>query len=447
MLARELEEAQSAAAEAYRDLQNASRLAVLGKSPNGKPVTLDEVREWAAAEQAMVLAYLVGNQQSFAVAISGTGDPLIERLTLSDSQAQELNESTGPVTSDVLFRLLNSESGGLLRSLKSNAAPSQWQRRLSLLSAILLPDQIRTLVVDSHFKRLVVLPDGALTMMPLEALTAGSTDENSYLLDVAPPMVYAPSFTVLKQLLKRQAASPITNRDDILSVSDPAYDTAGADTNSVLANASRDYGSLGGQLTRLPYTATESTWLAEVFTKNGRKVLKLSGAKATEANVKLEMTGSKVLHFACHGLTDQSHGNLFGALALTPGRDHSRADDDGFLTLSEIYRLDLRSCELAMLSACDTNFGPQQRGEGTWALSRGFLVAGSRRVAASNWLVDDEAAASLVSYFAGGVASDLGKSAQPDYAKRLYDAKRWVRQQSKWSNPYFWGGFVLVGPN
>ena len=58
--------------------------------------------------------------------------------------------------------------------------------------------------------------------------------------------------------------------------------------------------------------------------------------------------------------------------------------------------MNLKGCELAILSACDTNFGPEQRGEGVWALSRGFLVAGSRRVVASNWLVDDEAAASLV---------------------------------------------------
>ena len=68
--------------------------------------------------------------------------------------------------------------------------------------------------------------------------------------------------------------------------------------------------------------------------------------------------------------------------------------------MSEIYELDLSGCELAILSACETNYGPQQQGEGVWALSRGFLVAGSRRVIASNWVVDDQAGATLVSYFA-----------------------------------------------
>ena len=61
------------------------------------------------------------------------------------------------------------------------------------------------------------------------------------------------------------------------------------------------------------------------------------------------------------------------------GEPTDDAADDGFLTLAEIYQLDLRRCELAILSACETNFGPQQQGEGVWAISRGFLVAGSRR--------------------------------------------------------------------
>ncbi len=72
--------------------------------------------------------------------------------------------------------------------------------------------------------------------------------------------------------------------------------------------------------------------------------------------------------------------------------------------MSEIYDLDLSNCDLAILSACDTNYGPQQTGEGVWALSRGFLVAGARRVVASNWLVDDEAGATLVHHFTAVLA-------------------------------------------
>src|SRR6185369_12427303 len=105
-----------------------------------------------------------------------------------------------------------------------------------------------------------------------------------------------------------------------------------------------------------------------------------------------------------------------------------------FLTLSEISELNLRQCELAILSACQTNYGPQQRGEGTWSLSRGFLVAGARRVVASNWLLDDEAAATLVSLFASGIAESQNNPAQVDYAAALHRAKKLTRQQAKWKS-------------
>jgi tetratricopeptide (TPR) repeat protein len=106
-----------------------------------------------------------------------------------------------------------------------------------------------------------------------------------------------------------------------------------------------------------------------------------------------------------------------------------------------------RALELAILSACDTNTGPEQRGEGVWALSRGFVVAGARRVVASNWLVDDEAAASLVSYFCGGIAQAEARGENSDCAKCLHEAKRFIRKQEKWKSPYYWAPFVLVGPN
>src|SRR5262249_2819275 len=160
-------------------------------------------------------------------------------------------------------------------------------------------------------------------------------------------------------------------------------------------------------LTPLPFTAPESQAVADAFTKAGFQAGQLQRDKATEAIVRFNVAGRKIIHLACHGLTDQAYGNFFGALALTPGpREKGSANplDDGFLTLPEIYELNLKGCELAILSACETNYGPQQQGEGTWALSRGFLVAGARRVVASNWLVDDEAAANLVGAYCNGLA-------------------------------------------
>jgi CHAT domain-containing protein len=207
------------------------------------------------------------------------------------------------------------------------------------------------------------------------------------------------------------------------------------------------YSTRGGMLSRLPFSGSEVRWVAKVFDRDGIKSGTLTGVQATEAAVRFWGPGRRVLHLACHGLVDYSTDNFFGALALTPGPTSATdPTDDGFLTMTELSEVDLRTCELTILSACQTNFGPHEIGEGVWALSRGVLVAGSRRVVASNWLVDDEATASLVSYFCGGLAQAEKAGQPPDHAAALQAAKRWARQQEKWKSPYYWASMVLIGP-
>ena len=236
----------------------------------------------------------------------------------------------------------------------------------------------------------------------------------------------------------------------MLALGDPAYpgnDPAQEEAAPTgLLTARSRYGIAGGKLPRLPHSGEEAQWVVNCFKEAGVKAGVLSGTNATERAVRYWAPGRKVLHLACHGLADAAYGNYFGALALAPG-PQIRADDDGFLTLAEICELNLKGSELAILSACQTNYGPQQKGEGTWVkLSRGFLVAGARRVVASNWLVDDEAAASLVSRFCGGLAQAEKAGKPADYAASLQEAKRYVRNQDKWRSPYYWASLVLVGP-
>jgi CHAT domain-containing protein len=260
------------------------------------------------------------------------------------------------------------------------------------------------------------------------------------------------SATVLYNLVQRDRNQPgEPAAQPVLTVANPAYTTpASVPVSEGLAElaARGRFRSAGGTLSALPYTQSESAWVAEGFKKHGITVAALREGLATEANVRGNVGGRRVLHLACHGLADQAYGNFFGCLAHTPGTNAtSNSADDGFLTLPEIYGLNLKQCDLAILGACQTNYGPQQRGEGIWGLSRGFLVACARRVVASNWLVDDEAAASLISVFCSDVAKVEGKGETPDYAAALHRAKRWVRGQAKWASPYYWGTFVLVGPN
>src|SRR5262249_8582143 len=73
--------------------------------------------------------------------------------------------------------------------------------------------------------------------------------------------------------------------------------------------------------------------------------------------------------------------------------------DDGGLTAEEVKNLDLRGCELAVLSACQTAQGKQAGWQGVMGLQQAFHAAGARTLVASLWSVDDAATSVLMEQF------------------------------------------------
>ena len=110
-----------------------------------------------------------------------------------------------------------------------------------------------------------------------------------------------------------------------------------------------------------------------------------------------------------------------------------------FLRLNDIYNLKL-DAELVVLSACETALGREVRGEGLIGLTQGFMTAGARSVVASLWQVPDRATAELMRRFYGYM---LDEGLAP--AAALRKAQLASAAERRWSDPYFWGGFVLVG--
>jgi CHAT domain-containing protein/tetratricopeptide (TPR) repeat protein len=410
---------------------------------------LSQVQRRLCADGGLLLSYYCGQEGGYVVAV-GPDRARLYALRLDDDDARVLGADAGPLTADRLRKVLMGTKGaGILDRLAAPAGEGLGPR-LAALWRTLIPADLRQSLTDGTVRRLIVLPDGPLALLPFETLvTAGSeTSSPRYLLDRGPPILYGPSATVLMTLGERRGAGP-AGRDPVLALGDPAYpQDAPEGARAHGASAARARFSLaGGRLSRLPYSGVEAQWVAKAFNDQGIKAGILSGPTATEAGVRHWAPGRRLLHLACHGLTDQDFGNYYGALVLAPGpRGDADPDDDGVLSLGEICGLDLKGCELAILSACQTNFGPEQQGEGTLALTRGFLVAGTRRVVASDWLVDDEAAASLVSVYCGLLAKAEAAGKAADYAGMLQEAKRWVRKQSRWQHPYYWASLVLVGP-
>ena len=416
------------------------------------PPRLSQVQRRLPADSRLLL-YLLGDEDGL-VLIVGAHSARAVKLAVPESEAKALDVKSGPLTAERLHSILigAKDDGVVTRLADSSTRSEDLTPKLAALWRVLVPETERRAVIEGKVKRLLIVPDGPLALLPFEALVVEEGKAPEYLLDAGPPVAYGPSATVLYNLFERPAPAATPDREPVLTVGDPAYGEPGvenpAPASSLAALTSRSrYGSSRGRLNRLPHSGTEMQWVAAAFQDAGINSVTLSQATATERGVSYWSPGRRVLHLACHGLADQKYGNFFGALALTPGPKASdNPADDGFLTLPEIYELNLKGCELAILSACQTNYGPQQKGEGTWALSRGFLVAGARRVVASNWLVDDEVAASLVGRFCGGLAQAEKAGKAIDYAASLQEAKRYVRKQQKWQSPYYWASLVLVGP-
>lgn len=417
--------------DAYRsaraDVRNASPAYQLAVDQERQPVSLETLQKWAADQQALVLEYLFGDKASYVLIVSPDEAVRVEQLTANDAQSQALKVDAGPLTVERVLQILRTEKRtGILDRLQTRGGMGKDKvdmAPLTALSELLIPERERAALLAGKYRRLVVMPDAPLSSLPFESLVVRSSGELKWLLDLAPSIQYAPSATILWKLAERQTRNP-PQEYAVLTV-----------------------GDCKNGRPPLPFSKREASWVADVFNRKTFSVAFLTGGLATEVNVRDHLNGRWLVHFACHGLVDPTAANLLGSLALTSSAVGNDPSNDGYLQLGEIYELKLDGCELAVLSACDTNVGPEQRGEGNWAISRGFLVAGARRVVASSWEVDDEAAASLVSYFCSILAKEVSEGRTPDYAAALQQAKRWLRAQEKWQSPYYWAPFVLTGPS
>jgi CHAT domain-containing protein len=205
-------------------------------------------------------------------------------------------------------------------------------------------------------------------------------------------------------------------------------------------------------LVPLVSSADECNSWADLFAPQGNGDVRLLVERdATERNVRESIAGRRLVHFAVHGVVDQQNDSVFaGSLALTPGRGaDDEDDDDGYLNLGEIYELPLGNCELAVLSACDSNVGPNRKLEAGSTLTRAFLSAGASRVVSSLWMVNDESTAAMMKELAREIAGALERGERPNYAEALQQARRRVRrdkEHEEWRHPHFWAPFVLIGP-
>lgn len=458
LLSDSLRLADQAFLDVFREIKNASAMYREQLTDAGEVVGL---REAAALvpEGGLILSYQVGELGSHVLVVPQAGEePFGLPLVLTDEDARTLQTVAGPLTDSLLAAVIggSADAGSARRALSRSRddTDSSGPRVLRTLWRALVPEEIREDVLAAT--EVVIVPDGWLHQLPFEALIVDSdeTGRPRFWLDLGPITRYAPSVTVLHNLERR----PPSNARGLLTLSDVIYDpdeVPGVDpahvSDPVVSTGESNraaYARGGATLSRLPGTARETEAILSSFApltdRMSITVLQQGGAR--EPAVRDAIGAQRYVHLATHGLVDERRNDMFASLAVTPPPAVSvDPADDGFLQLHEIYELPLGEAELAVLSACDTNrAGQPENGEGVFALSRGFLAAGARRVVASQWAVDDESTANLMRVFFGSIASQEANG-RVDYARALRDARRFVRDDPETADPYFWAPFVLTG--
>lgn len=317
------------------------------------------------------------------------------------------------------------------------ANPNIWEEKASKRLFDLLLGPARELIATKT--KLVVVPDGILWDLPFQAL---KQPNGKYLIeDYA--VLYAPSLSVLREMTSRSAKAGGPRTTSQAKSVDEASDALFALGNPALSERTvkvASYVHRDEKLLPLPDAETEVKSIARFYDTVTSTVY--VGAKAREQVAKSEMPRYRTLHFATHGLLDDTNP-MYSHIVLA--RSEADKDEDGLLEAWEIMDLDLKA-DMVVLSACDTARGQIGAGEGVVGMSWAFFAAGCPTTVVSQWKVDSASTAQLMIEFHRHLVSKT-PGQQPGWKKpdALRKAMLTVMKNPRFKDPYYWAGFVVVG--
>jgi len=375
-------------------------------------------------EETAILEYSLGERQSYVWIIGKNSVKLVKLPARND-----INDAAR----EFYLALTNREA-------KNETVVIEKSRKLSRQVLQPLSKEI------ANLKRLIIIADGSLQLVPFAALTLDA-NESFEPLGLKREIVTAPSFSSLVFLRENKAnrqtspdkllaifADPIfQNDDERIAKFSPKLAPNSTEESAKLTQTLSDFGV--ERLARLPFSGIEAREIAKFSPQKTALVL---GATASRQNfLRGDFASYRILHFATHGFLNQQNPDLSGlVLSLF---DENRRPKNGFLRVIDLYSLRLNA-DLVVLSACQTALGKEVDGEGIIGLTRGFMYSGASSVVSSLWKVEDAATAELMKRFYRAM---LKENQTPSAALRT--AQNEMRQIPRFSNPRHWAGFTLTG--
>ncbi len=409
-----------------------------------QPLTSEQVQQHVLDEDTLLLEYALGEKRSYLWLV---GKQSLQSFELPPRETIE--KLAGRVRAHLIARQTRIEGETALhRNSRIRAADGDYRIEAAKLSRILLGPAASML----GSKRLVFVPDGTLQYLSLGALpspSASDISEGRGHMGEAPPLIAgheivvlpsASALSILREQMgqRRPAARSVAVFADPIFEALPARKPAPAVSRQSAAGIRAFQPEMrdGVHLVRL-LSARQEADAIMASVPPGSAMLATGFSATRERVLSPDLKEYRIIHFATHGLADDVNPRMSWIALSTV--DPEGKPRNGFLRLLDIYNMSL-SADLVVLSACSTALGKNIRGEGIVGLVRGFLYAGAARVVASLWRVDDQSTAELMKRFYRAM---LKENLSP--AAALRTAQLEMSHHERWSAPYYWAGFVLLG--
>ena len=449
----------------YEEIENQIRTASPRYSAltTNQPLGLSDVQQKVLDDQTVLAEYSLQSDASYLWVVSKAGVNLYKlpgRATL-DKLATDLRAQLIPSKLQrriVGIDVAEPERGlGIAASTPADAAAFVAASN-AVYKAVLEP---AAGIVGQ--KRLMVVADGALNYIPFEVLLksaeGGDFSSLAYLVK-SNEVIYAPSASVVGSIKQQRTkatgramliiADPVFNSNDVrakkvtaasvsdsevrgLGIQSALQDVAGESAAATAQSAKME----GLPLARLAGTRTEAEQIAKLAATTGGHADLWLDLDASEDNLDArDISKYRIIHVATHGLLNAERPQFTGVVLSLIGNKNQ----DGFLRTDEVFNLRLGS-PLVMLSACETGLGKEKRGEGVMGLTRAFMYAGAPTVGVSLWSVADKSTADLMTDFYRRLLTAGG----PSTSGALREAQLSMISGKKYSAPFYWAPFVLVG--
>jgi CHAT domain-containing protein/Flp pilus assembly protein TadD len=380
-----------------------------------EPISLSDAAKLLPDNRTAVLEFVVADEKSYLFVLT------------QKPGRNAVDPELGVYTIDIKAKDLGREAEEFRRQL--SLRDLQFRSSASRLFDILVrPAQSQL----SGITNLLIVPDGPLWNLPFQAV---QPRPGHYLLeDYA--LSYAPSLTILREMvrlrLRNQNMPTVTAGQTLMAMGDPALATS---TSQHARLTYRDE-----SLSPLPEAAKEVKTLGRLYGQQQSQVF--VGSEATEDRFKAEAPEFRILHLATHGLLNETNPMYSHVLLSSGGQT---AKEDGLLEAWEIMNLDLHA-ELAVLSACETARGRITSGEGVIGLTWAFFVAGVPTTVVSQWKVESSSTSQLMLAFHRNRKVANGQAVSPFHtARALQRAELRLLHDQRYSHPFYWAGFVVVG--